>query len=336
MMKRKKTERDKQDSTELKIYVVGVGGGGNNSVDRLSRIGVQGARTVAVNTDKEHLQNKKADKKMLIGRSHNYGRGAGGNPSVGKECAESASGGFKKLFSNADLVFLTTGLGGGTGTGATPVITEIARRSGAMVIDIVTLPFSVEGNRKEMAWRCVHKIESYANSTIILDNDKLLEVSPDVPIDQGFGLMDSVISSLVKSVTETMTRQSLINLDFNDLRSVLGGGSYSTLMTGEANCKEPEKVVEDAEGNPFLKADYRGAKKALIHLTGGSNSLSVKKMNDIVGRMTSKLDSRANVIVGARIDHDCKNKIKLMSIVTGLREQDLYPVEDNNLISAVG
>ncbi len=336
MMRRKKTGKNKQDSTDLNIYVVGVGGGGNNSIDRLSRIGVYGARTVAVNTDKEHLQNKKADKKMLIGRSHNRGRGAGGDPAVGKECAESASGGFKKLFSDADLVFLATGLGGGTGTGATPVITEMARRSGAMVIDIVTLPFSVEGNRKEMAWRGVHKIESYANSTIILDNDKLLEVSPDVPIDQGFGLMDSVISSLVKSVTETMTRQSLINLDFNDLRSVLGGGSYSTLMTGEAHCKEPEKVVRDAEGNPFLNADYRGAKKALIHLTGGSNSLSVKKMNDIVGRMTSKLDSRANVIVGARIDHECKNKIKLMSIVTGLREQDMYPVEDNNSISTIG
>jgi len=335
-MMRKRTEKDKQDSSGLNIYVVGVGGGGNNSVDRLSRIGVHGARTVAVNTDKEHLQNKKADKKMLIGRSHNCGRGAGGNPRVGKECAESASGGFKKLFTDADLVFLTTGLGGGTGTGATPVITEIARRSGAMVIDIVTLPFSVEGNRKEMAWRGVHKIEAYANSTIILDNDKLLEVSPDVPLDQGFGLMDSVISSLVKSVTETMTKQSLINLDFNDLRSVLGGGSYSTLMTGEAHSKEPEKVVQDAEGNPFLNADYRGAKKALIHLTGGSNSLSVKKMNDIVGRMTSKLDSRANVIVGARIDHECKKKIKLMSIVTGLREQDLYPVEYDDSISAVG
>jgi len=335
-MGRKKTEKDNQDSSGLNIYVVGVGGGGNNSVDRLSRIGVHGARTVAVNTDKEHLQNKKADKKMLIGRSHNRGRGAGGNPNVGKECAESASGGFKKLFADADLVFLTTGLGGGTGTGATPVITEIARRSGAMVIDIVTLPFSVEGNRKEMAWRGVHKIEAYANSTIILDNDKLLEVSPDVPIDQGFGLMDSVISSLVKSVTETMTKQSLINLDFNDLRSVLGGGSYSTLMTGEAHSKEPEKVVQEAEGNPFLNADYRGAKKALIHLTGGSNSLSVKKMNDIVGRMTSKLDSRANVIVGARIDHECKNKIKLMSIVTGLKQQDLYPVEYDESITAVG
>ncbi len=334
-MRRKKKEKDGSAVGGLNIYIVGVGGGGNNSIDRLNRIGIKGAETIAVNTDKEHLENKSADKRMLIGRSYNRGRGAGGDPMVGKECAESAIGGFKELFSDADLVFLTTGLGGGTGTGATPVITEIARRSGAMVIDIVTLPFSVEGNRKTLAWRGVQKIEGYANSTIILDNDKLLEVSPDIPLDQGFGIMDSVISNLVKSVTETMTKQSLINLDFNDLKSVLGGGGYSTLMIGEAHSQEPEKVVEDAENNPFLDTDYQGAKKALIHLTGGADSLSVRKYYDIIGMMTSKLDSRAGVISGARIDHDCKNKIKLMSIITGLQEQDICPVREEDTIQGV-
>ncbi|MFP4000658.1 MAG: cell division protein FtsZ [Thermoplasmata archaeon] len=335
-MKGKRTQNAGPDSTGLNIYVVGVGGGGNNSVDRLSRMGVHGAETIAVNTDKEHLKHKTADKKMLIGRSHNRGRGAGGDPRVGEECAKSASGGFKKLFSDADLVFLTTGLGGGTGTGATPIISEIAKRSGAMVIDIVTLPFSVEGNRKLLAWRSVQKIESYSNSTIILDNDKLLEVSPDIPLDQGFGIMDSVISNVVKSVTETMTKQSLINLDFNDLKSVLGGGGYSTLMVGEGHSDEPEKVVEDAEGNPFLETDYTGAKKALIHLTGGSNSLSVRKYYDILRMMTSKLDSKAGVISGARIDPDCKKKIKLMSIVTGLEEQDVIPMGNERNLSKVG
>lgn len=219
-MKRRK-KRKKKSASDTNIYVVGVGGGGNNSIDRLSRMGVHGATTIAVNTDRKHLENKKADKKMLIGRELNKGMGAGGNPSIGRECAEAASGGFKKLFSGADLVFLTTGLGGGTGTGAAPLITKIARKSGAMVISIVTLPFSVEGNRRELAWRGLQQIESYANSTITLDNDKLVEVSPEMPLDRGFGMMDSVISNLVKSVTETITKQSLINLDFNDLRSVL-------------------------------------------------------------------------------------------------------------------
>ncbi|MBS3816831.1 MAG: cell division protein FtsZ [Candidatus Thermoplasmatota archaeon] len=334
MSSRNKKSKKKEPS-DLTIYVVGVGGGGNNSIDRLSRMGVYGARTISVNTDKGHLENKKADKKMLIGLSKNEGRGAGGNPAIGEECAEAASGGFKKLFSDADLVFLTTGLGGGTGTGAAPVITRIARKCGSMVIGIVTLPFSVEGTRKKLAWRGVERIESYANSTIILDNDKLLEVSPDMPLDQGFGMMDSVISNLVKSVTETITRQSLINLDFNDLRSVLGGGGYSTLMVGEAHSKDPKKVVKNAEGNPFLDADYQGAKKALIHLTGESKGLSVKKMNDIVGMVTSKLDPDASVIAGARIDHTCKKKIKMMAIVAGLEKRSISPVMEKEGLSEV-
>ncbi len=334
-MKRRKRSKKKRKSSDLTIYVVGVGGGGNNSVDRLSRMGVYGARTISVNTDREHLEHKKADEKMLIGASRNEGMGAGGNPSIGKECAEGASDGFKKLFSDAELVFLTTGLGGGTGTGAAPVITEIARRCGAMVIAIVTLPFSVEGNRKKLAWRGVERIESYADSTIILDNDKLLEVSPDMPLDQGFGMMDSVISNLVKSVTETITKQSLINLDFNDLRSVLGGGGYSTLMIGEAHSKDYEKVVENAEENPFLNADYEGAKKALIHLTGESNGFSVKKMNDIVGKVTSKLDPDASVIVGARIDHTYKKKLKMMAVIAGLEKRSINPVTDESAFSEV-
>ncbi len=333
-MKRKSKKRRKSN-TDLDIYVVGVGGGGNNSVDRLSRMGVYGATTIAVNTDKKHLQNKKADKKMLIGSDLNRGMGAGGNPSLGRECAESAAAGFDKLFSGADLVFLTTGLGGGTGTGASPLITEIARRSGAMVISIVTLPFSVEGNRRRLAWKGVQKIENYANTTITLDNDKLVEVSPDMPLDQGFGMMDSVISNLVKGITETVTKQSLINLDFNDLRTVLGGGGYSTLLTGEGHSEEPSQVVKNAEGNPFLDADYKGARRGLIHLTGCSRSLSVRKTHDIVGSVTSKLDSNASVIVGARIDHKFKNKIKMMAVLTGLEKKNIRPSIEKKVVQEV-
>jgi len=148
-------------------------------------------------------------------------------------------------------------------------------------------------------------------------------------------MMDSVISNLVKSVTETITKQSLINLDFNDLRSVLGGGGYSTLMIGEAHSKDPAQVVENAEKNPFLNVDYRGAKKALIHLTGESNGFSVKKMNDIVGMVTSKLDSNASVIVGARIDHTYKKKLKMMAIIAGLEKRNITPVTEDNVFSDV-
>jgi len=304
-------------SSELSVLVVGVGGGGNNSVNRLSRMGVYGAETVAINTDKEHLQSIQADKRILIGKKHNRGMGAGGNPSVGQKCAESAYGVFKKIFKNTDLVFITAGMGGGTGTGAAPVIAEIARRSGALVIAITTLPFTVERSRKDLGKQGVKMIDQYSNSTIVIQNDKLLDVVPDLPMNQAFGIIDALISELIKSVTETVTLPSMINLDFNDVRSVLAGGGVSTLMRGEGSIDDPSQAVEEASKNPFLEVDYRGAKKALLHVTGGPD-LTIKKMNDVVGMMTSELDPKAGIIFGARVDPECRNKIKIMSIVTGL------------------
>ncbi|MFO7991281.1 MAG: cell division protein FtsZ [Thermoplasmata archaeon] len=307
------------DFSRLSVYVVGVGGGGNNSINRLSRMGITGAETIAVNTDREHLENIMADNRVLIGAKHNKGLGAGGSPKVGEDCAQCASGGFNNMFKDADLIFVTAGMGGGTGTGAAPVITEIARRRGSMVIAILTMPFSFEGKmRRNYAIKGVKKIQSYANSTIILENDKLLKVVSDLPMDEAFGVMDALISDLIKSVTETVTCPSLINLDFNDLRSVLETGGVSTLMKGESSIDEPLKAVEEASSNPFLSVDYTGAKKALIHVTGGPD-MNLQKMNDVVTSMTSKLDPNAGVIFGARIDPLFKNKIKLMSIITGLK-----------------
>ncbi|MFW6040935.1 MAG: cell division protein FtsZ [Thermoplasmatota archaeon] len=311
---------DDNHTSDIEVLVVGVGGGGNNSINRLSRIGVFGAETIAVNTDREHLQNIQADTKMLIGKNINRGLGTGGNPAIGAECAEAAYGGLKSLFKNTDLVFITAGMGGGTGTGAAPIIAEVARRNGAMVITIVTMPFTVERNRKKVAYNGIKRIKDYSNSTIILDNDKLIEVVPDLPVDQAFGVLDALISDLIKNITEIITLPSLINLDFNDIKSVLGNGGVSTLMTGESNIQEPEKAVKEATENPFLNADYSGAKKALIHLTGGPD-LSISKMNKVVEMMTSQLDPNANVIFGARVDAECKNKIRLMSIVTGLKKK---------------
>ncbi len=303
----------------LSVFIIGVGGGGTNSIKRLGRMGVYGAETIAVNTDKAHLEGIEADTRVLIGAGHNRGLGAGGDPRVGEECAERASGGFKKVFKEADLVFVTAALGGGTGTGAAPVIAELARRQGAMVVAIVTMPFSSEGlTKRKRALTGVSKIHRFANSTIMLENDKLLEVAPNQPMDRAFGIMDALISGLIKSVTETVTCPSLINLDFNDLRTVLESGGVSTIMMGEASSDDPKKAVKEASENPFLTVDYRGAKNALIHITGGPD-LTLRKMNDVVGMMTSILDPGAGVILGARVDPACRHRIKIMSIVTGLK-----------------
>ncbi|MFO8109573.1 MAG: cell division protein FtsZ [Thermoplasmata archaeon] len=307
-----------ESSPTLSVLVLGVGGAGCNSINRLSNLGIYGAETIAVNTDKEHLINVQADTRLLIGRELNRGLGAGGNPRVGEKCAGNAASGFKRLFKKTDLVFVTAGLGGGTGTGAAPVICEIAERCKSMVISIVTMPFSFEGRRKrKLAMTGLRRIEECSNSTIVLENDTLLKVFPDLPVDQGFGAIDSLISELIKSVTEIVTYPSLINLDFNDLRSVLGTGGVSTLMSGEKNIEDYIQVVDEASKNPFLPVDYKGAKKALIHLTFG-NDLSVTQMNEVVEKMTSNIDPQAGVIFGARVDPQYQHKIKLMSVLTGL------------------
>ncbi len=325
-----------EDAPGLSVLVLGVGGAGCNSINRLSHLGIYGAETIAVNTDREHLKNIHSDTRMLIGRELNRGLGAGGDPRVGERCAKSAASGFKNLFKETDLVFITAGLGGGTGTGAAPMICEIANRCKCMVISIVTMPFSCEGGMKrKMASIGLRKIEKYSNSTIVLENDTLLKVVPDLPIDQGFGVMDSLISDLIKSVTETVTLPSLINLDFNDLRSVLEAGGVSTMMRGESSIDNYLKVVDEASKNPFLPVDYRGAKKAFIHLTGGTD-LSVKQMHDVVDKLTSNFDSNVNVIFGARVDPRYKHKIKLMSVISGLESTvDVMKGKHNSKIRSV-
>lgn len=326
----------KGDSPDLKVLVIGVGGGGNNSINRLSRMGVYGAKTIAVNTDKDHLSNIKADTKMLIGKERNDGLGAGGRPSVGTDCARAAYGGLKKLMNDASLVFITAGMGGGTGTGAAPVIAEIANREGAMVVSIITIPFTVEGSRrKKIAKRGYREIKDYSNSTIMLDNDTLLDVAPDLPMDEAFGVMDALISELIKNLTEAITLPSLINLDFNDLRTVLGDGGVSTLMTGESNSENPIGAVKEARENPFLKFDYTGGKKAFVHVTGGPD-FTIKKMNEVVGAFTSRLGTDAGVIFGARVDPECKDKIKLMSIVTGIQKGKNSSLKNYQGVSYVG
>ncbi len=308
-------------ASSLSVIVVGVGGAGNNSVNRLSRMGVYGAQTLAVNTDRGHLSDIEAEKKLLIGAKLNKGLGAGGKPEIGERCAENSAGFFAEYFDDADLVFITAGLGGGTGTGAAPLIAEMAARKKALVISIVTMPFGVEGvTKRKIAMQGLRHIEHFSNSTIVLENDTLLEVAPRLSLNQAFGLMDALISELAKSLTEVVTYPSLINLDFNDLRSVLGRGGVSTLLHGEANVDDHMKVVKDATENPFLNVDYNGAKNALIHITGGKG-LSLGKTTDIVEGMTSRFDRNATVIFGAREDPHCRNKVKLMAVVTGLKKK---------------
>lgn len=304
-----------EEAQQLKILVVGCGGGGCNSINRLSSLGLRGAETVAINTDRRHLTNIKADKRLLIGAGVTKGFGAGGNPDIGRVCAENAWEPLNAIIHDTDLTFVLVGMGGGTGTGTAPVVAETAKRYGSVVISIATTPFDFEKARKEHAARGIRRLESVSDTLLLLDNNRLLDMVPNLPIEQAFGVMDQLISEVVKGLVEAITEPSLINLDFADLRTIMSRGGISTVLYGENS--DPESVVRDTLDNPLLDIDYKGATGALIHVTGGRN-LTLKKATKVVEGMTEILDPGANVIFGARIDEECEGLIKVMAVLTGI------------------
>ncbi len=300
-----------------KMCVIGCGGGGSNSVHRLRRVGLEGVDTIAINTDKFHLASITADKCLLIGEHATAGYGTGGDPALGEKMAYVSMDQIESLVKDYDIVFITAGMGGGTGTGSAHVVAEAARKHGSIVVALVTLPFDIEKSRLRTALLGIAKLKERAHSTIILDNNRLLEIVPKLPVEQAFMVMDQLIAEVIKGVTETICRTSMINLDFADFRAMMLHGGASTVLYGES--EDPEKVVQEALNNPLLDVDLEGASGALIHITGGP-SLSLKRTYQVFNGITSELSDRANVKLGARIEPEFGGNIKLIGIVTGITQ----------------
>jgi len=298
-----------------KICVVGCGGGGSNSVHRLRRVGLEGVDTIAINTDKFHLAKIDAGKRLLIGDYAGNGFGTGGDPALGEKIAYASVDKIDAMVRDYDIVFITAGMGGGTGTGTAPVVAETARKHGAIVVSLVTIPFDIERSRLRTALMGIAKLKERAHSTIILDNNRLLEIVPKLPVEQAFMVMDQLISEVIKGVTETICQTSMINLDFADFRTMMLHGGASTVLYGES--EDPEKVVLEALNNPLLDVDLEGASGALIHITGGP-SLSLRKAYQVFNGVTEQLSDQTNVKLGARIEDDFGSNIKLIGIVTGI------------------
>ncbi|UPM42455.1 cell division protein FtsZ [Halocatena salina] len=306
-----------------RIVVVGAGGAGNNTVNRLYNIGVDGADTVAINTDKQHLQMIEADTKVLVGKTLTQGLGAGGDPSMGERATEMARGTIKDVLSGADLVFVTAGMGGGTGTGAAPVISKIAKELGAIVVGMVSTPFNVERARTVKAEEGLEQLRNEADSIIVLDNNRLLDYVPNLPIGKAFSVMDQIIAETVKGISETITQPSLINLDYADMTAIMGQGGVAVMLVGETQDKnKTEEVVRDAMSHPLLDVDYRGATGGLVHITGGPD-LTLKEAEGIAQRITERLEADANVIWGARIQQEYKGKVRVMAIMTGVQSAQI-------------
>lgn len=306
------------------IKVVGCGGAGNNTINRIAEVGVVGAETIAVNTDAQDLLYTTADKKILIGKDLTKGLGAGGVPKIGEDACREQEHEIKNALTGADMVFLTCGLGGGTGTGSVSVISETAKKLGALTIAIVTIPFSMEGHRRyENAMYGLDNLEKNVDTLIVIPNDKLIELAPDLPLHTAFKVADEILTNAVKGIAELITRAGLVNLDFADVKAVMGNGGIALIGIGESDTENRAmEAVEKAIHNPLLDVDITGANGALINVCGGTD-LTLNEAKKIVESISVKLDEDARMIWGAQISEDLIGTVRVMLIVTGVKSSQI-------------
>lgn len=307
-------------SEQIKIVTVGVGGGGNNTINRLIRAGVKGTDLVAVNTDSQHLTslNDKV-KKVLIGKNLTRGLGAGGYPEVGAKAAEMDRQLIEDSLNGAHLVFICAGMGGGTGTGAAPVVADIAKQQGAITVAMVTYPFNLERARRKKADEGITKLREICDSVIIVDNNRLVELVPNLPMNEAFAVADEVLAKAITGLVWTITQPSLINIDFADVRSIMGSGDVGFIAVGDG--KGNDRVSSAAQSvlkNRLLDVNFEGAKGALIHISGGSD-LTLGDAIQAGEIITERMDARANIKWGARLMDGMDGSIEIVAIVTGVQ-----------------
>ena len=307
-----------------KIKVIGSGGAGNNTINRINEVGIVGAETIAVNTDAQDLLYTSADKKILIGKDLTKGLGAGSMPKIGEEAARESEHELKSAIQGADIVFITCGLGGGTGTGSSPVVAEIAKKSGALTVGIVTMPFIMESHRRyENAVMGLSKLEKNVDTLIVIPNEKLLELAPDLPLKTAFKVADEILTNAVKGIAELVTKAGLVNLDFADIKAVMGDGGVALIGVGESDTNNrAEEAVTKAVNNPLLDVDIGGATGALINVTGG-NDMTLAEAQAVVQKISDQLDEDARIIWGAQIDEDLEGIMKVMLIITGVQSSQI-------------
>ena len=307
-----------------RIKVIGVGGGGGNTTSRMREIGIKGGEIIAINTDAQDLLYANADQKILIGREISKGLGAGSNPRIGAEAAKEQQQDIKKKLNNSDLVFVTCGLGGGTGTGAAPVVAEIAKKQGALVIGVVTLPFTVEGEKRlENANEGLERMESIVDTLIIIPNDKLLDLAPDLPLPTAFKVADEILTNAVKGITELVTSSGLVNLDFADIKTIMVNGGVSLIGMGESDSNDRAlEAVDRALNNPLLDVEIKDAKGALVNVIGGTD-LSLEEYKQVVQKIGEQLSPDAKLISGAQISKDLEKSIKVIVIITGVNSPQI-------------
>jgi cell division protein FtsZ len=300
------------------IKVIGCGGAGNNMVDWLFSKGIKGAEILAINTDQQHLQMTKADKKLLIGKAVTRGLGCGGFPQKGAQAANEDSRELKDFLRNSDMVFVCAGMGGGTGTGSAPVVAGLARDLGSIVIGTVTMPFKIERARVDKAEFGLSELRKQCDTVIVIDNNRLTQIAGNLPVQQAFSVANELVSTMIRGIVETIAVPSLVNLDFADVRAIMKNGGVAAIGIGcSDSSNKVDEAVHAALNNPLLDISYEGATGALIHIEGGSD-LTLDEVARVGDLITAQMDQDANIIWGARINKDMIGKITVMTIMTGV------------------
>jgi len=324
----------------IKIAIIGVGGSGNNTIARLYELGVQGAELIAMNTDAQHLARTKAHKKILLGKNITHGKGSGGDPRIGYLAAEASAQEIAEVVKDVDLVFITAGMGNGTGTGAAPVVAkiikEVARNNGRyqepLVVSVVTFPFSTEGIRRiEKAKAGIQALLQYSDTVVIIENDKLLELVPNLPLSAAFRFADEIIARMVKGITETIKLPSIVNIDFADVYSVMKNGGAALIGIGESDSKNRAvDAVVNALNNKMLDVEFGSGEAALIHFTVGPD-VKLGEVHEAMKIVYGKLGKKSEIKWGAMIDEDLGKTVRAMVIMTGVRSPHILSGEVNAL-----
>ena len=313
------------ENAKPKIYVVGAGGSGSNTMTRLSTIGVQGATLIAMNTDAAHLVKTRVERKLLIGKKATRGLGAGSDMKLGEEAAKESRDEIKHLIGDGSLVFVTCGLGGGTGTGSASVIAHESKEAGALTVGIVTLPFTSEGRtRMRNALNGLVKLKKETDTTIIIPNDKLLSIAADLPLNMAFRVSDEVLANATKGIVEMVTKPGMVNIDFADLKSVLKDSGYAIIGSGESTAPATQgesraiTALENAIKSPMVDANLATAKKALINIVGGED-LTLKEAERVFQEVSNRISPDAMLKWGARIEPNMqRDSLKIILVVGGV------------------
>jgi cell division protein FtsZ len=301
-----------------RIVVLGVGGAGNNTVTRLMEMSATSAECIALNTDALHLNASRAHQKILIGEKLTNGLGVGGDPRLGRASIEESRRRIENLLTDVDIAFITAGLGGGTGTGAAPVIAEIARQKGAITVGVVTTPFRIEKGRIEYASNALTEMRRQCDTVVVIDNNKLMQLVPQLPINEAFRVADQVLANMIKGIVETVSAPSLINLDFADFKTIVRRGGVAVIGVGESDApNRAEEAVRNALRSPLLDVDYAGARGALIHVSG-DGQMTIEEANRVGEIVTEMMDDDALVIWGARVNPELAGMLKVTLVMTGV------------------